>query len=310
MNKVELKERDAIHMFLDKMIKNQVQEETKQLNQWLAEHEKEVPFPEGVTEVKNISYLEDGQSCHQMDVYYPKNKKGTLPVIINVHGGGLLMGSKELNRLFCGQMSKMGFLVFCVDYPLVPDVEIYQLFSDISAAIDKIDGLLASYGGSREHVYLVGDSAGAYLITYLTAMQKCPQMAQAAGVTPFQLPVRALGLISGMFYTRKRDKIGLFLTSWIYGKGWKKHPFRPYMNPEHPDIVKNLPPCFLITSKEDNLRAYTLQFYRALKKNNVPCKLADCPKDKKLTHAFCALFPELKMSQKVNRLMADYLRQF
>lgn len=297
-------------MILDGIIKKQVQAKAENLDRWLEKHNKEVPFPENVAEIQNIPYIQDQKTCHQMNIYYPKHAGDRLPVIVNVHGGGLLMGNKELNRLFSAQMSEMGFLVFCVDYPLVPDVEIYQVFSDISTAMDKIDGLLDTYNGDREHIYLVGDSAGAYLITYLTAMQHCNPVAEAAGVTPSKLPVKALGLISGMFYTRKCDQIGMFLTGWIYGKGWKKHKFRLYMNPEHPDIVRNLPPCFLVTAGEDYLRNYTLQFYRTLQQNNVCCKLADCPKDKRLTHAFCVLFPEFPESRKVNKQMADFLRQY
>lgn len=297
-------------MIFDNMLKKQVLKQKEQLNIWMEKHNKEVAFPKEIQEIQNIPYIQDSASCHQLNIYYPKNIEGTLPVIINVHGGGLLMGSKELNRLFCAQMSQMGFVVFCVDYPLVPEANIYRLFSDISTAIDKIDEMLDTYKGDREHIYLVGDSAGAYLITYLTAMQRCPLVAEAAGVTPFRLPVKALGLISGMFYTRKRDQIGMFLTNWIYGKGWKRHPFRQYMNPEHPDVIRNLPPCFLVTAGEDYLRNYTLQFYQALQQNGVPCKLMDCPKDKRLTHAFCALYPEFEESRKVNKQMADYLKQF
>lgn len=231
-------------MLLQQTIRKKSQQEKEQLDKWVMEHNANTPFPEGVQEFKDISYLPDHDSCHLMDIYRPEKGKEPLPVIINVHGGGLLMGSKEANRLLSGQLSAMGFLVFCVEYPLVPDKQVYQLFSDVNAAMDKAAELLASYGGDREHVYLVGDSAGAYLITYIAAMQNCGKIAGAAGITPSKLPVKALGLICGMFYTRKMDAIGIFLTEWIYGKGWRKHPFRPYINPEHPDIVRNLPPCF------------------------------------------------------------------
>lgn len=297
-------------MIFEQMIRKKTREEKERLEKWMKKHNKKIPFPDTVRVIKNVSYIQDGKASHRMDIYCPKNANGCLPVIVNVHGGGLLMGSKELNRLFSAQMCEMGFVVFCIEHPLVPDAQIYQLFSDVNAAMNKVDELLDTYGGDREHVYLVGDSAGAYLITYVSAMQKCGAVARAAGVTPSKLPVKALGLISGMFYTRKLDSIGIFLTSWIYGKGWRKHPFRPYTNPEHPDIVKNLPPCFLVTAGGDNLRSYTLKYYKALRKNGVVCQLADYPKEKRLRHAFCALRPELAESIQVNKKMARYLRQF
>lgn len=297
-------------MFFEHMIMKKTLEEKERLEKWVGKHNEKVPFPETVREIKDVPYLQDDRNCHCMNIYCPKNTDKCLPVIVNVHGGGLLMGNRELNRLFSAQMCEMGFVVFCIDYPLIPDVQIYSLFSDISTAMDKVDELMDAYGGDREHVYLVGDSAGAYLVTYVSAMQKCREMAKAAGVKPSKLPVKALGLISGMFYTRKLDSIGIFLTSWIYGKEWRRHPFRPYMNPEYPGIVRNLPPCFLITSKEDHLRNYTLQFYRALRKNGIVCQLEDYPGDKRLGHAFSAMRPEFEESREANKNMAEYLLRF
>lgn len=299
-----------INMLLENMIRKKSLQEKEELDKWVAEHNASVPVPEEIEEIRDVPYLPDHAPCHLMDIYRPKEVKAPLPVIINVHGGGLLMGSKEANRLLSEQLCGMGFLVFCIEYPLVPDKQVYQLFSDINAAMDKADGLLAAYGGDREHVYLVGDSAGAYLITYIAAMQNCAKLAEAAGVTVSKLPVKALGLICGMFYTRKRDNIGIFLTEWIYGKNWKKHPFRPYMNPEHPDIINHLPPAFLITAGGDNLRHYTLQFYEALKRGKRPCRLKDFLDQKQLEHAFSAIRPELAQSLEANREMAEFLLQF
>lgn len=292
--------------FLEKLIAKKAEEQSSQLEKWRKKHESEVTFPDTVQEVKGVPYIEDGEACHRMDIYYPKKAEGKLPVIINIHGGGLLLGSKEVNRLFCGTLSEMGFLVFCPEYPLVPKKQIYEIFADVNTAINKIASLLEQYSGDREKVYLVGDSAGAYLITYLTAMQKSSALAEAAGVTPYTLPVKALGFISGMFYTRKRDEVGMFLTSWIYGKNWRKHAFRPYMNPEHEEIVKNLPPCFLVTSGGDTMKSYTLEFYEALQKAGTVCHLEDYAENKELIHAFCTLFPEKEESVAVIKKMTEY----
>lgn len=297
-------------MIFEHMIMKKTQEEKERLEKWMRKHNKKLTFPDTVQEIKDIPYKKDGKAWHRMDIYRPGKQEGRLPVIVNLHGGGLLMGSKELNRFFCAQMCEMGFVVFCIEYPLVPDEQIYQLFADVNGAMDEVDKLLDTFEGDREHVYLVGDSAGAYLITYVSAMQKSKEMAEAAGVRPSQLPIKALGLISGMFYTHRKDSIGIFLASWIYGKDWRNHPFRPYMNPEHPDIVRNLPPCFLVTAGGDNLRHYTIRYYKILCKNGVVCQLADFPKNKELKHAFSSMLPELKESQDTNKRMAEFLLKY
>lgn len=127
-------------------------------------------------------------------------------------------------------------------------------------AMDTIKDLITQYHGNPLHVYMVADSGGAYIAVYTVAMQSCPALANAAKVTPSTLKINALGLISGMFYTTRFDKIGLFLPKYLYEKGYKKSSFAPYINPEHPDIIKALPPCYLFTSHNDMLRRYTLDF--------------------------------------------------
>lgn len=44
-----------------------------------------------------------------------------------------------------------------------------------------------------QQIYAVGDSGGACLLTYCTAMQNSKKVAAAAHVTPSALPIQALG---------------------------------------------------------------------------------------------------------------------
>ena len=263
-------------------------------------------FPVDVLEIRNVHYSNDKSPAHRMDVYRPANIQRTYPVIINVHGGGLVMGNKEFNRFFCAELSRLGYVVFSIEYRLVPEVQVYQQFEDVAAAMDYIDDSVLVYGGDPNRVYMVGDSAGAYLIAYTVAMQKNDALATAANVEPSQLKIRALGLISGMFYTRRFDEIGIFLPKTLYGKNYKRSAFAPFANPEHPEIVKNLPPCFLITSHDDHLRQYTLDFAAALCREGTECELMDFGEDKRLPHAFSVFEPNMKESREVLNRLANF----
>lgn len=61
-------------------------------------------------------------------------------------------------------------------------------------------------------------------------------------------------------------KIMKVLPSYIYGKHWKKSSFYPYINPENKEIIRNLPPSFLVTAYGDTLRNYSRQYAKAIKK--------------------------------------------
>lgn len=276
-----------------------------------AARDKELAFPEDVCETKDIRYSEDACDAHRMDIFRPKGREQEiLPVIVNIHGGGLVLGSKEFNRFYCAKLSEQGFLVYSLEYRLVPDCTIFDQLSDLSLAMEAIRERLSRDQGDAEHVYAVADSGGACLLTYFAAMQNNRELADAAQITPSKLPLRALGLISGMFYTTGFDQIGLFLPKYLYGRNYKKGAFAPYVNPEHPAVVGSLPPCYLVTSKKDHLQRYTLRFKQALADNQVPYRLQNFCKNPQLTHAFSVFFPFLKESDESIQSMVDFLRKY
>ena len=79
-----------------------------------------------------------------------------------------------------------------------------------------------------------------------------------------KLPVM-FNLHGGGFLLGKKRR-GIFLPSYIYGKHWKKSSFYPYINPENKEIIRNLPPSFLVTAYGDTLRNYSRQYAKAIKK--------------------------------------------
>lgn len=266
-----------------------------------------LPFPETVAEQKDIRYASDSCKAHRYDKFRPKGREGEiLPVIVNVHGGGLLLGSKEFNRFYCARLSEMGYLVYSIEYRLVPDCLFYDQVADVFLAMDYIKGQIEADGGDIRHIYGVADSGGACLLTYAAAMQKNKKLAAAAHVTPSTLPYQALGLISGMFYTNRRDKIGMCLPKYLYGTGYKKSDFAPYINPENKGVVTSLPPCFLVTSHNDHLEKYTLDFAKALEQYHRPYQLVNYPKNKVLTHAFSVFEPYLEESTQAMQAMLQF----
>lgn len=279
------------------------------LGRWMKKRSREYHVPDGIEIVRDISYIPDGRASHLMDIYRPHHTDAPLPVIVNLHGGGLLLCTKDVNRPFCCEIAKRGFLVFSVDYPLVPEADIPGMIRDVSAGMDVVNSLLSEYGGDPKRVYLVGDSAGALLAVYAAAAQKNTPLAAAIGMNPNKLNVQALALISGMYYTTSNDNVGLFLKKDFYGQNWKRHPMMPYVHPDCPEVAGNLPPCFLITSKLDNLRHYTMKFHRGLQAVKNDCQLLDFPKDSDLQHDFMIVKPEHPAAQDGLDKMCAFLLQ-
>ena len=91
---------------LEGMVRKQTEKQAQTLDSWLEKHDREVPFPEGVRLHGDQDYMGDGKPCHRMDVYEPELNPKEGPVLVNFHGGGFLLGKKQVNRLFCAETSR------------------------------------------------------------------------------------------------------------------------------------------------------------------------------------------------------------
>ena len=260
---------------------------------------REIPA-DGLREHRDIVYQNRAGKKLLMDIFEPITDEGTeLPVIVNIHGGALIEGDKNLSAGFCRQLAKRGYLVFSLEYRLIPDVRVYEQFDDVCAGMDCVGRKLVEFDVDFTRIYMVAESAGAYLATYVSAMKQSEVLQRAIGYKPSRMKIRALGLISGMFYTTRKDQVGRFLSRSYYGNDERSKRMSKFTNPEHPEIIYNIPPCYLITSKADMLERYTLDFAGELGNKGIEHYLRHMGSDPKLIHAFPVLRPDLPESERV-----------
>ena len=259
----------------------------------------EIPS-DGLREYHDIPYTNRSGKELRMDIFEPIAPPGTeFPVIINIHGGALIMGDKNTSVGFCRQLAHRGYLVCSLEYRLIPDVRVYEQFDDVCAGMDCVGRKLVEFDVDFTRIYLVAESAGAYLATYVAAMKKSEILQNAIGYEPSRMNFRAMGLISGMFYTTRKDSTGRFLSRSFYGKDEKSRRMARFTNPEDPEIIYTIPPCYLVTSKADMLERYTLDFAGELGNKGVEHFLRHMGSDPKLKHAFPVLRPDLPESERV-----------
>lgn len=138
----------------------------------LPDRRKRFSIPDGVDMYLDIEYVNDQNEAHRLDVFRPSESPDKeLPIIFNVHGGGLIMGCKEFNRYFCARLCKLGYVVFSIEYRLVPEYTFYHQCTDFFQALRYVQDYGNLYYGKTDEIYGVGDSGGAMLLTYCAAMQ-------------------------------------------------------------------------------------------------------------------------------------------
>lgn len=266
---------------------------------------------DGVFLIRDIRYHPGTGSDHVMDVFKPDDASRSFPSVLYLHGGGLAAGNREYCFKFCHNLAKQGYVVYSINYRLIPDVKIYDQVNDVSRAMDFVYRNSHVFGGDKTNTYMVGDGAGALLIVDAIAAQKNRDMARAFNVKPSKLDVKAVGFIDGMFYTTKMDKIGITMSNAIYGKHFRKRAVRKFTNPSSAEVCGNLPPCYLVTGRRDSLHRYTLEFYNALNENGVENKMSVFRKgDCRLTHAFPVFHPEYEESARVIKNMTEFFAEY
>ena len=257
-------------------------------------------IPDGVEEYLDVPFQGAGGYPLAVDIFRAKGRGlRPLPVVIMVHGGGLVVGTRRLSRTFCENLAERGFLVFAPEYRRLTEIDVFDEISDVTAALSFVSGRLTEYGGDPDRVAVVSESAGSFLSVYAVAALGSPVLRAAFGLSPVSLRVRALACFSGMFYTTRKDAVGLTYARNLYGDRRKDPSFIRFMNPECPEVMEQLPPVFLVGSDADFLKNYTKRYAEALREAGHPCTLVYYEDNKELTHAFPALKPGIPESRDV-----------
>ncbi len=250
--------------------------------------------PDGIVEINDIPYIDDGNKYHLMDLYYPEGTTGKLPVIIDVHGGGWVYGDKELNKIFCLNMAKRGFAVFNMSYRLYNDVTVNEQLQDVGFALKWISEHGCEYHCcDMEHIMLVGDSAGGQLAAYSAVLMSSEPLRRVFGIADYEMKLTALTLISPVAYMD--DGIMGVYCRRMWGDNYKRKDTHIFMNLDSVLPMGNLPPTMLITSSGDFLaHSQTLRAAEDLRKNGFVAKLHDYTEydGKKLDHVFSVIYPE------------------
>lgn len=223
-----------------------------------------------------------------------------LPLIVDVHGGGLMYGHKGLNRRLCCALAALGFNVADVEYRLAPEADFDVMIRDVCAAVK------AAHERCGGQLFLAGDSAGALLALIADAAAVCDQVREAFELGSADVGCGASGLflISGMYVFAKRGV--RTIAGLSVGKGdWLKYTRMPVLLD-----VYTPPRLFMTSSGSDFLKRASLRFDRLLTLRALPhifdYKAKDC-NGHKYAHVYPVRDPEWQESADLLRRAAAYL---
>lgn len=272
--------------------------------------------PEDVIKYKNIAYGKD-PVWNLLDVFRPEGHDGeSLPVIVNVHGGGWVYGDKELYRFYCMSLAQRGFAVVSFSYRLAPENKFPAPMEDVNAVFTWIADHAAKYGLDLNHLFAVGDSAGANLLgLYACVLTNPAYAARYDFAAPAdRIHLQAVALNCGAFQMKplygNPEEIpeGLALMEDLFGQGFGTE--ESYMISVTNHVTPAFPPTFLMTSSYDFLKEQASLMSAELLRCNVPFTFRFyAAADKPLLHVFhCNM--RLAEAAQCNDDECEYFRRF
>ncbi|MEJ7758145.1 MAG: alpha/beta hydrolase [Gemmatimonadaceae bacterium] len=203
---------------------------------------------------RNISV--DGRSL-PVRIYTPKAGTGPFPVVVYYHGGGWVIGSKEVYDGGARGIAKSAnAVVVSVDYRLGPENKFPAAHDDAYAAYQWAIKNAASIKGDPNKVAVAGESAGGNLAvaTAMTAKQKGTKL-PAAIIAVY--PVAGGDTVSASYTENANAKpLNRAMVPWFV-----KHYFADPSQTQDPRInlvaadLSGLPPTTIINAQIDPLRS-------------------------------------------------------
>ncbi len=232
----------------------------------------DVPYAQGVRGDKKL----------KLDIYSNPHD-GLWPVAVMIHGGSWIEGDKSMdNKIYISQvLTNNGYVVFNVNYRLVPEVWMKKQTEDVMAAVIWVKEHATEYGGDPDRFGVIGGSAGGHLAALVAWASDDPyfeptgckgiKLDSDVDVAALYYPVldldRTLKEVTSVFAPFVR----LVLTGKV-GKQYQ-HALQ-HLSPSY-HVATPLPPTIFLTGDADSLKLYpqSVEYKRNLEELGVDARL-------------------------------------
>jgi len=116
----------------------------------------------------DLAYLGDGHERHMLDLFVPKAHR-PVPLIVWLHGGGWMRGSKSSHPMlaFAKSFVDDGFAVASINYRLSSHATFPAQLEDCRAAVRWLYSNAGKFGIDPTRIAIIGQSAGGFLAALL-----------------------------------------------------------------------------------------------------------------------------------------------
>lgn len=215
----------------------------------------------GVERSKNLRYAEGAGHRHVLDVYRPKAGCDGAPVVLQIHGGGWTIGTKDTQgRPLMNRLARAGWVCVAANYRLSPRATWPDHLVDAKLALAWIRTHIAEYGGDPTRVVVTGGSAGGHLAAMVALTANDPSYQR--GFEDVDTSVSAAIAMYGAYdlaeiFGRFASRFGRRVAGWMGSLVFDITPsadIRPYVDASPvAHVGPGAPPFLVVHGTIDNL---------------------------------------------------------
>jgi acetyl esterase/lipase len=268
--------------------------------------------PAGIVVRRDIAYGSGKDEV--LDLYYPEGTNAARPIIVWVHGGGFIAGSKDGVANYMKVLAGHGYTMVAVEYSRGYGTTYPKPVEQVNAALGFLTRNASDLKADPASIILAGDSAGAHIASQVALITTDPAYASAMGISP-QLKVNqllAMLLVSGAYDPSAVDlagNYGWFLKTvlWAY---LGTRDFRQDERLQVMSIPRNVtgafPPSFISSGNGDALAPQAVVLARKLSQLGVRVDTLFFPQDRQpsLHHEYQFNLDDSAGQEALDRMLA------
>jgi acetyl esterase len=260
-----------------------------------------------VASVRDVELALEGRTLRAR-LYVPLEDENKA-LVVYFHGGGFVVGDLETHDGLCRRLAsdtRMRFL--SVDYRLAPD---HPFPAGINDAVDTIRYVHSHFGEFEDpgaELIVMGDSAGATLMTVACALTRGENLGIAAqvviyptlGPELFTDSVHEFGVGHALDIDHLRYDYGLYLD------GWTDHS-DPRVSPLMFDDLTGAPPAIVVVAECDPLRDEAVAYAGLLEHFGVRVELLEA---EGMIHGFLRLPTMVPVALEIIDDLAEHMHRY
>lgn len=237
-----------------------------------------------VASVRGIDYAPGQRNPDtRLDAYWPATAATPSPVVVWVHGGGFIDGSKQGMEAYLPQLAAHGYAGVALEYSKAPESRYPLQVHQVMQALAYIREHAAELHVDPSRIVLGGDSAGAHIAAQVALAIVDPHYASAIGLVPAiqARQLRGMVLFSGTYYfllpataqvSPDMQRFGRLLR-WAYLGEKDPDPAGPARWTTLPAFIDaRFPPTLIVAGNGDPLAPQSRRMAEALQRAGVPTR--------------------------------------